>query len=79
MEGAGGEEAMGKLVQRFRAAFVDALQPQFLPPFWHVDHRYVQALSACFLDALRSHLDDLLVDLIYKSDIIRHTRIHSCE
>ena len=57
---------MGKLVQRFRAAFVDALDPQFLPPFWQVDHRYVWSIIR-LLDTFRSQLDDFLVDLICKS------------
>ena len=34
----GGEEALNSLVQHFRAAFVEATNPQFLPPFWQVDH-----------------------------------------
>ncbi len=35
---AGGEEALERLVARFRAAFVEYLQPAHLPPAWNVNH-----------------------------------------
>ncbi|GLI59187.1 hypothetical protein VaNZ11_001019 [Volvox africanus] len=34
----GGEEELLHLVKRFRAAFVEAVRPQYLPPAWGVDH-----------------------------------------
>ncbi|GIL77185.1 hypothetical protein Vretimale_3160 [Volvox reticuliferus] len=34
----GGEEELLQLVKRFRAAFVAAVRPQYLPPAWEVDH-----------------------------------------
>ena len=36
----GGEDAVNSMIQRFRAAFVAATNPQHLPPFWKVDHKY---------------------------------------
>ena len=30
---------MASMIQRFRAAFVDATHPKHLPPFWQIDHR----------------------------------------
>ena len=35
----GGEVAVNSMIQRFRAAFVAATDPQHLPPFWKVDHK----------------------------------------
>ena len=34
----GGDDALLELSRRFRQAFVEALQPAFLPPGWHVFH-----------------------------------------
>ena len=34
----GGDEALLELCRRFRQSFVEALQPAFLPPGWHVFH-----------------------------------------
>lgn len=34
----GSEEAVLALVRRFRAAFVEEVQPQYMPPNWSLDH-----------------------------------------
>ncbi|EFJ44335.1 hypothetical protein VOLCADRAFT_106479 [Volvox carteri f. nagariensis] len=34
----GGEQELMQLIKRFRTCFVEALQPQYLPPAWGVDH-----------------------------------------
>ncbi len=34
----GGEVELLRLARRFRACFVEELQPRFLPPAWQVDH-----------------------------------------
>ncbi|KAG2495263.1 hypothetical protein HYH03_006536 [Edaphochlamys debaryana] len=34
----GGEGELQELIRRFRAAFVEAVRPRFLPPAWGVDH-----------------------------------------
>lgn len=41
----GGEEALGSMVQRFRAAFVEATAPQHMPSFWKIDHKCAACLK----------------------------------
>jgi hypothetical protein len=46
LEQTGGEDALREFVQEWRACFVEALRPNFLPPAWDVKHRWATGLAA---------------------------------
>jgi hypothetical protein len=45
LEQTGGEDALREFVQEWRACFVEALRPSFLPPAWDVKHRWACELA----------------------------------
>lgn len=45
LEQTGGEDALREFVQEWRACFVEALRPNFLPPAWDVKHRWACGLA----------------------------------
>lgn len=58
-----GEEGIREFCQRWRQAFVDALNPRFLPAGWDVKHRYFIIIIFYLFSTTNGHPDPCIISL----------------